>query len=659
MKSIQMTGASKSSAPKFIRPMLSTLVDAPPDNDEWIYEIKWDGYRALSICQKKDVQIFSRNQKSFNEKFYPILDALKKLNLNAVLDGEIVAVQESGLANFGKLQEWRSEADGQLIYYVFDILWLNDYDLTSLPLSQRKELLKDVIPKEGLIRQSITFDFHVNKILEISKKMGLEGIIAKKIKSAYLPGIRSHEWLKIKTQNRHEVVIGGYTINENSPKLFSALLVGVYENGLLHYMGKVGTGFNDKIQKKLKQKFKALFTKQCPFTYKPDVNVPSRFRPNPPHAEVFWLKPQLVCEVNYTEITRDGIMRHPSFKGMREDKSAKEVYREIPQPILKKGKSMKLIPKEKKAERKTLFNPKEDTQVKIINEHELKFNHLNKVYWPNDGITKRDLLNYYYQVAPILLPYLKDRPQSLNRFPDGIEGISFYQKDVTKSAPEWMELFPYHTSLDEDKNFLIVKNEEDIFWMANLGAIEMNPWSSTVEKPDYPTWSIIDIDPSDKNSFDDVIDVALMTKKVLDELKIEGFCKTSGATGMHIYIPLGSKYTYDQSQLLGRLIATQVNEQLPEKTSIERLTKKRSEKVYVDFLQNRPQATLASPYSVRPKPGATVSMPLHWDEVKKGLKPQSFTLKNAMERIRSEGDLFKPVIGKGINLNKALKGLES
>ncbi|HEY4155839.1 MAG TPA: non-homologous end-joining DNA ligase, partial [Puia sp.] len=310
------------------------------------------------------------------------------------------------------------------------------------------------------------------------------------------------------------------------------------------------------------------------------------------------------------------------------------------------------LKKAKNGERKTLLNPYEETQVRELNGHTLRFSHLSKIYWPKAGYTKRDLLNYYYQAAPYILPYLKNRPQSLNRFPNGIEGKSFYQKDVTATAPDWVRKFPYHTSTGEDKNFLVVEEESSLLWMANLGAIEMNPWNSTIQKPGYPDWCIIDIDPTEKNSFEQVIRTAQVTKTVLDELGIPGYCKTSGSTGMHIYIPLAARYTYDQCQLLGKWIASRVHQELPAFTSIERMTNKRRGKIYVDYLQNRPQATLAAPYAVRPKPGATVSMPLHWEEVKKGLKMSDFTLQNAISRIRSEGDLFKPVLGKGINLKK-------
>lgn len=655
---IDLKNAQKAPFPKILNPMLATLSENAPDKDGWLYEIKWDGYRAISFCHKNKVDLISRNNKSFNEKFYPIQKALEKLKIDAVLDGEVVVLKSTGLATFGGLQNWRSEADGELVYYVFDILWLNGHNLMKEPLYKRKEILKSIIPGKGSIKESESLDVPVSELLAAAKKMGLEGIIAKRADSCYEPGNRSRHWLKLKVQNRHEVVIGGYTKNDGSPKPFSALLVGIYEKGGLKYIGKIGTGFNTKMQNAMMAKFKTLIISKSPFTSVPDVNKPSRFRPNPPNAKVVWLSPKLVCEVSYTEMTdEDGVMRHPSFEGMREDKNAKDVHGEVAVLGPKVNSKIKISPVEKE-ERKTLLNPTEETQSKIVKGRELKFNHLSKVFWPKEGFTKRDLLNYYYQAAPYILPYLKDRPQSLNRFPNGIDGISFYQKDVTKTAPEWIKKFPYHTSDGKDKNFLVVQDEADLLWMANLGAIEMNPWNSTIKNPDNPDWCMIDIDPTEQNTFEQVIETALVTKQLLDHLKIEGYCKTSGATGLHIYIPMGAKYTYDQCQLFGRLIATGVHRAIPKFTSIERYTDKRKDKIYVDFLQNRAKATLAAPYSVRPKPGATVSMPLHWHEVKKGLHPKQFTLKNAIERIKSEGDLFKPVLGKGINLSKALKFLD-
>jgi len=648
--------APRAAFPKMVSPMLATLVDKPPvEKGGWLYEIKWDGYRAIALCNKGKVALISRNNKSFNDKFYSIYDHLKGLNLNAVLDGEIVVLKDSGVSSFGALQNWRSEADGELVYYVFDILWLDGQDLMGLPLSRRKEILHGVLPAEGVVRESESFNTSPEKFLKAAARSGLEGIIVKRADSVYQPGDRGGDWLKIKIHQRHEVVIGGFTQNEDSPKQFSSLLVGVYEKGKLRYTGKIGTGFNEQLQKKMMAQFKPLIVKKAPFTTLPDVNAPSRFRPHPPHATVTWLKPALVCEVSYTEITSDGVMRHPSFEGMRIDKAAKDVHPEKAKPMEKvvKEKNIRVKPVSAR-DRKTLLNPSEDSQVRNVNGHELKFSHLSKIFWPREGYTKRDLLNYYYQVAPYILPYLVDRPQSLNRFPNGINGKSFYQKDVTNTAPDWIKQFPYHTNAGEDKNFLVVEDEASMLWMANLGAVEMNPWNSRILKPDNPDWCIIDLDPTEKNSFDQVIKTAQVTKQVLDSLKITGYPKTSGSTGIHIYIPMGGKYSYDECQLFGKLVATHVHEALSEFTSIERMTNKRKGKIYVDYLQNRAKATLAAPYSVRPKPGATVSMPLHWEEVKKGLKMSDFTLLNSIERIKSEGDIFKPVLGKGVNLKKLL-----
>ena len=683
----QLADAPKAPFPKTISPMLATLVNKPFDEPGWLYEIKWDGYRALALSHNGEVNLVSRNNKSFNDKFYPISGAVKEWGIDAIVDGEIAVLNDKGVSHFGSLQNWRSEADGELIYYVFDILWLDGHDLKNLPLTERREILRQNLPPEGIIRMSENFQTSSTEFLEVAAQMGLEGIIAKKEDSIYRPGDRTRDWLKIKVNQRHEVVIGGYTQNEGTKKAFSSLLVGVYENGKLHYTGKIGTGFNTRQQEEMMKKFKPLIIKKPPFDVEPDVNKPSRFRPNPPRASVTWLKPELVCEVSYVEMTDDGVMRHPSFEGMREDKKASSVKREVAvsveeavgdvdneteynesdmnkkpakksaAPKKKESAADKLIKPVTSKERKTLLNPTEETQVKKVNGHELKFSNLSKVYWPKEKYTKRDLLNYYYQVAPYILPYLKERPQSLNRYPNGINGESFYQKDMTGKAPSWVELFPYTTSDEKDKNYMVCNKESDLLFMVNLGCIEIHPWSSKRETPDNPDWCLIDLDPSDKNTFDQVIEVAQTTKKVLDAIGVDGYCKTSGSTGMHIYIPLKPEYTYDECQMFGRWIAAQVHEQLPDITSVERIVKKRKNKLYIDFLQNRPGATLAAPYSARPKPGASVSMPLHWDEVKKGLSIKDFTIKNAMSRIKSVGDIFKPVLTKGIDLKKVLDGL--
>jgi bifunctional non-homologous end joining protein LigD len=653
----------KAKMPKHLEPMLATLVDKPFDEEGWLYEVKWDGYRCLAFLKGDEVELRSRNDKSFNEKFYPVRDALQGLGLNAILDGEVVVINDKGVSNFGDLQNWRSEADGELRFYIFDLLWLDGESMMELPLTERRERLLTAMPGKPGLEISQAFETAGTEFFEAARKMGLEGILAKRADSAYTPGIRSKEWLKIKVGNRQEVVIGGFTKNKGSSKSFSSLLVGVFKGGKLLYTGKIGTGFSDALQKDLMARFRPLITKTSPFVRDPDINKPSRFRPDPPRADAVWLKPRLVCEVSYAEMTSDGVMRHPSFEGMRVDKEAKKVKVEVPRPIEKMAKAnnmikdKQIIPPAGKGERKTFLNPGDESQERNVNGHLLSFTHLSKIYWPKEKITKRDMLNYYYQVAPFILPYMKDRPQSLNRHPNGINGESFYQKDVTGKVPDWIATFPYHSEGDDrDKNFLVCTDEASLLYIASLGCIEMNPWSSRVQSPDNPDFCIIDLDP-DTNKFEQVVETAQVTRQVLESAGITGYCKTSGSTGLHIYIPLGAKYTYDESKEFARLIVTLVHRQLPRFTSIERALKDRKGKIYLDFLQNRPQATIATVYSLRPKPGATVSMPLHWEEVKKGLSIGDFTIKNSIARVREGGDIFKPVLAKGVNIEKAMKAL--
>ncbi|MGE5316922.1 MAG: DNA ligase D, partial [Chloroflexota bacterium] len=631
-----------------VQPMLATLVDKAFDKDDWVYEVKWDGYRAVALMNNGVVELKSRNNKSFNDKYYPVFEALIHWGVNAVVDGEIVVVNAKGSSSFNALQNWRSEADGELLYYLFDILWYNGYDVKGLPLTERKEILKSILPDDSIIKLSNDFETSGIEFLEMARKMGLEGIMAKKKTSTYQVGNRTKDWLKIKANKRQEVVIGGYTLNDDSRKPFSSLLVGVFDKGRFIYTGKIGTGWSNKTQVEMKRQFKPYIIDDSPFQTKPDINKPSRFRPDPPHATATWMEPVLVCEVSFTELTPDGIMRHPSFEGMRSDKKATDVVLE------KETNAKEIVGEPAKSEksktktsyssalsgvensdlnsndskqldentllnpvvikvRKSLLNPTEKTQVKLIHGREIKFTNLDKVFWPELKVTKRDLINYYYKAAPFILPYIKDRPMTLKRYPNGIGGFHFYQKDVTGKVPDWVKTCHYYSETEqEDKKYLLANDEETLLLMANLASIELHPWNSTARKPDYPTWCIIDLDP-DKNSFEQVITAARVTKEILDDMGVPSYCKTSGSSGLHIYIPLGAKYDYEQCKEFGRVIATLVHNELPEFTTIERMTANRDGKMYVDFLQNRPHATVAGPYSLRPNPGAPVSMPLLWD----------------------------------------------
>ncbi|MFD0749155.1 DNA ligase D [Mucilaginibacter calamicampi] len=659
-----LKSAPKSSAPTNVKPMKATLVDAPFDEPGWLFEVKWDGYRAIAILDKKDgVQLISRNNLPF-EKYYPINQGLATWKMNAVLDGELLVLNDKGISDFGAMQNWRSEADGNLVFYIFDILWYEGKNLMGLPLAERQAVLQSILPSDNdHIRQSKIFDANGIDFFSAAERMGLEGIIAKKANSVYTSDLRSKEWLKIKVQRRQEVVIAGFTKNEGTGKAFSALILGVYDaKGALQFTGKVGTGFSDKLQKEMMAQFKPLITKDSPFDYDVDVDKPTRFRPKRMGAKPTWLKPELVCEVAYAEVTGDGVFRQASFKGMREDKKAKDVVLENPADT---GTTVKdaapadlALAPVRNTERKTLLNPTEDTQVKKICGHQLKFNHVTKLYWPEDKVTKGDMLNYYYKVGEYIMPYLKDRPMSLNRFPGGIHGNSFYQKNVTDKAPDWAKTFHHVTDEGKETNYLVGTDEASLLWMNSLGCIEINPWFSRAQSPDNPDYCVIDLDP-DKHTYDQVVQAALEVKKVLDAIGVPAYPKTSGSTGMHIYIPLGAKYSYDQSQMFANIVVKIVHKEISEFTSLERSIAARKGKMYLDYLQNRPGATIAGPYSLRPKPGATVSMPLSWEEVKPGLTIRQFNIHNAIDRLKETGDLFHGVLGEGIDLAAVIKKSQS
>lgn len=651
-----LDAAEAAPRPKAVSPMLATLVAAPFDDADWEFEVKWDGYRAIATMDGKQVDLRSRNGLSFEKKFPPIFEGIRAWGIRAVVDGEIVAVGKNGKASFHALQNWCGTEDGSLVYYVFDLLWHEGKDLAKLPLWQRKAVLQQLLPADGPIRSGFSVKAEGIAFFDAARKLGLEGMLAKRSDSPYRPGDRSRDWLKVKLQRRQEVVIGGYTRNEGTSKLFSSLLLGVYQADDLVYVGKVGTGFTDGEQRELLRRFKPLVRKTSPYAETPRHDKTSRYNQSAAHASVTWLRPQLVCEIHFAETTPDGVFRHPAYIGLRDDKDPKSVVVEREEPLADAVGAE--VGKAKNREKNSLANTNMKSLAYNVKGKALTLTNLDKLYWPDAGYTKGDMLHYYEQVAKYLLPYLKNRPQSLNRFPNGITGKNFYQKDVTDTAPDWIEKYPYRSKGERRlKHYMLCNDLASLLYMANLGTIELNPWSSTVRKPDYPTWCLLDLDPDKGNTFEQVIEVAQAIHTILEDAKVPSFCKTSGSTGLHIYIPFGAKYSFDQSQLFAKWVATQVDAQFSF-TSLERMTSRRKGKVYIDFLQNRPAATLAAPYSLRPKPDATVSMPLYWEEVKKGLEMADFTIENALERVQSEGDIFKPVLGKGIDLKKLLKSVK-
>jgi bifunctional non-homologous end joining protein LigD len=638
--------APESSFPKIFKPMLATRVAEPFDDRHWIYEIKWDGYRAVAYMQGSKTRLYSRNLLSFETKFAPVITALKEMDTEAVLDGEVVALDENDRPSFQLLQN-HAGAETRFVYYVFDIAWYKGKDLRGLHLLERKSILQSILPADSaIIRYSSHIEEKGKDFFKVAVKHGLEGIMAKRSDSGYTTAQRSREWLKIKNDRRLEAIICGFTKPRNSRSFFGAVILGKYNRSKLEYIGHSGSGFNETMLADLHRRFKLLITEVCPFKTVPKTNMP-----------VTWLKPELVCEVQFTEWTGEKVLRHPIFLGLREDKKAANEKNEkvVKAPVSKKKASVAA------KQPRTVVAISDDAKEEIVTlrGHSLKLTNLNKLYWPKEKISKRDLLNYYAAIAPYIMPYMKNRPQSMNRHPDGIDKPNFYHKNLADTAPDWLTTFPYTSDSDNKKtNYLVCTNEADLLYMASQGCIEMNPWHSRIPDVDHPDWCVIDLDP-DTNTFNKVIETANVIKQILDSAGINSYCKTSGSTGLHIYIPLGAKYTYEQSRMLAQLVVQMAQAELPSFTSIERSPAKRKGKIYLDYLQNKTTQTIAAPYSLRPKPGAPVSTPLQWEEVTRGLKIKDHNLFNIFDRLKETGDIFKPVLGKGISMKQALQKIES
>ncbi|HEY9176599.1 MAG TPA: DNA ligase D [Flavipsychrobacter sp.] len=608
--------------------MLAKISDEPFDSKDWIFEIKWDGYRAIAEIAGSKTKLYSRNGLSFENKYPEIYQALTTIKANIVVDGEIVVLDKEGKPGFQLLQQYNPGSGELITYYVFDVLLVNGESVQHKTQLERKALLKELLPDNDWVKYCDHIDSKGTKFFSQAQKLGLEGIIAKKKQASYEEGRRTGNWLKIRNVLMEEAVIAGFTAPRKSRKYFGALVLGIYKKGKLTYIGHTGTGFNDKSLKELHTRMSKLVTDVNPFSGPVKVN-----------AAVTWLKPELVCNIKYTEITGEGIRRHPVFLGLREDKEAEEVTGDIPADT---------------TEVRTNNNMKKGTirtKASLTN--------LDKIYWPDEGFTKGDVLNYYNSVYKYIIRHLKGRPQSLKRTPNGIKGKSFFHKDAGENAPDFVDTYPvYSDSADKTIDYLVCNNKDTLLYIANLGCIEMNPWNSRVSQPDKPDYVVLDLDPSDKNTFDEVVECALVMNEILTRAGCPSFCKTSGSTGLHIYIPLNAKYTYEQARAFAQIVASITQERLPGTTTLERsLSKRKKNHIYLDYLQNKEGATLSCPYSLRPKPGAPVSMPLDWKEVKPGLSPTDFNIKNALSRIEKKGDIFLPVLKKGIDMQAVLGAL--
>lgn len=646
--------AAKVKAP--IRPMLASPDVSPFDDAEWLFEVKWDGYRAVAETGGRALRFYSRNGLSFLDAFPDVANELRKIRKALVLDGEVVALNDQERPDFQLLQHAAQDPSTHVVFYVFDLLSTGGKDLTDLPLAKRKARLKEALAESDHVR----YCDHVRErgidFFNAAVQQDLEGIIGKRADSRYDRGVRSKSWVKVKNHRTQEVVIGGYTAPRNSRSHFGALLLGTFEKGKLIYAGHTGTGFNERTLQEVMALMEPLVRKSSPFHTAVDANMPP-----------VWVSPELVCQVKFTEWTRDGHMRHPVFLGMRPDKNARTVHKETmanKTSVAKKEavqrSGVRKTHKKKSAARAPSDPPNE--RVVKTGRHTVQLTNLNKVFWPKEGFTKGDVLDYYERMHKVLLPHLLDRPQSLYRTPNGMKGTGFFQKDAGGAAPNWVRSvkIPSDSRGGAAIDYILCNDLGTLLYLANLGCIELNPWTSRKGRLLKPDHVVLDLDPSAGNDFDEVIEAALAVKVVLDKIGVDGWCKTSGSTGLHIYIPTGGRYTYDQLAPFSQAIMRVVHQLLPATTTLERsLAKRGKKKIYLDHLQNRKGQTLASVYSIRPREGATVSTPLTWKEVTPGLDRSAFTLHTVPDRVERMGDLFAPVRnGKGFPLAKAMRSLD-
>jgi bifunctional non-homologous end joining protein LigD len=608
---------------RLYNPMLATLVAELPRGEEWLFEPKWDGYRAIAYVRGGDVELRSRRQNALTERFEQIARAIPRAvrTPDCVLDGEICALDEAGRSSFSLMQQ----SAGTLVYYVFDLLEENGEPLLDLSLVERKDRLGRLLERNSrTVRLSESFD-DGEVLLLAAGEQRLEGVMAKRVDAPYEER-RSRNWLKVKVRPRQEFIVVGYTKGQGRRARLGSLVLAVEERGRLRWVGNVGTGFTERTLDELTSRLAELERPDSPLPEPPKM-------PRVRKSDVVWVEPKLVVEVEFAEWTHDGHLRAPSFLGLREDKRAEEVRRERPlEAELRKG-------------RRTLT-----------------LSNLDKVFWPDEGITKGDLLAYYRAIAPALVPHLRDRPFTMKRYPDGIEGKFFFQKDAPSHMPEWIPTREFVVSTREAPRRKrrirapLVNDELALLWMVNMGCIDLNTWYSRVDRPERPDWVLFDLDPSPDVGFGEVVEVALLIKSLLEGIDLQSFAKTSGADGMHVLVPIARRSTYDQTREFADIVARALASTHRGLVTTEWQKAKRRG-VLVDANQNGEGKTIASAYSVRPRPGAPVSTPLSWDELKPSLDPAAFTMDAVLDRFAQRGDLFAGVLGGSQSLAAALRGL--
>lgn len=625
--------------PEGLTPMLASL-GPTPRAEQWVYEIKWDGVRALCYIAEGKVKLVGRRGTVFDRQ-YPELESLAAAvkTPTAILDGEICALDDLGRPSFEKLQPRimasgtsaiaRMAKSNPVVFFAFDLLYAGGQDLRDLPLLERKERLRALIDATPHLRYSEHFTSGVDELMAAAKAQGLEGVVAKHRDSRYV-GDRTRDWVKLKIRLEQEFVIAGRMAGERPP--FGSLLLGVWEGDRLHYAGTVGSGFDGALLKRLAARLAPLEGGPSPFA------EPIKF----PRETVF-AKPELVATIAYHEWTSEGRLRAPVFVRLREDVDPKECVRTL---------------SETPAAREPLLAEGKDEVPVTVGGRQVKFTHLSKIYYPDDGICKREFVNYYAAVADLLLPHLADRPLSLRRYPDGIAQPGFFQKNAAEGFPDWMRRATILAENHEEREQVIGGERADLLYLSNLGCIDQNPWMSRLETLDHPDFLLIDLDPHEC-PYSKIVEAALLIRHKLDLLEMTGYPKTTGGDGMHIYVPLEPIYSYEQSRGMAEVIARLVAAERPDLFTLPRSVGKRDPgKVYFDYMQNARGKTISAPYVPRAYRGAPVATPLDWRELKLSMKPADFHLRNAMERFDRTGDLFAGVLERPQRLEPAFAKLE-
>jgi bifunctional non-homologous end joining protein LigD len=694
-------GAVKSSSAKLslksLDPMLASVGSEVP-GENWTFEPKYDGIRVLAYATPTEVRLITRNGKDKAQQFPEIVGALKKLasqsRRSLVLDGEIVALIDGEPARFQQLQGRMHVKDSRMIerlssstpaaLILFDILMDGDEVLIKEPWSERRARLIKRVGKRVSAQLRITESVQDDgkKMLEKARRQGWEGIIAKRIDSRYEPGNRSHNWLKLKIEFRQEFVVGGYTEPRNSREHIGALLLGYFDHGRFIYVGHTGGGFTRQGLEEMYRRLKPLEKKTSPFEEMPKTNEKAN-----------WAKPEVVVEVKFSEWTADRRLRQPIFLGVRDDKDPKEVGLEATSVQRKSERNGTISKREahlsvaarantatkpppRKTARRTLSSeggtPGRIDKGSLLDQlsaiekkggdgsldlgggEALKVSNLDKIFFPKEKFTKGDVMRYYTRIADFILPVAQDRPLVLKRFPNGINGESFYQQKASATTPSEVRVEVIETDSGEKQSRIIGGDLLTLLYTVQLGAISVDPWHSRVQSLQYADYTIIDLDPGPRANFGRVIQVARWAKDVIDGFGLNAAIKTSGSTGLHIYLPLPSRTPNEAATLVAQMIATKVADAHPKAATIERSVKARgAAMVYVDYLQNIQGKTVASAYSVRAKPGATVSTPLKWNEITDDLDPRAFHLGNAAERFEKMGDVW----GEAMRKKNSLRAL--